>query len=92
HKCSSVCPSGAIKRLTLAEKQNTKIAAVVINEDICIQCGLCAMECPKQIIIKKWGEYPIIQFDKCIGCGKCASVCPVKAIAVEPIAKQVELH
>ena len=92
HKCSSVCPSGAIKRLTLAEKQNTKIAAVVINEDICIQCGLCAMECPKQIIIKEQGEYPIIQFDKCIGCGKCASVCPVKAIAVEPIAKQVELH
>ena len=91
HKCSEVCPSGAIKRLTLAEKQNTKIAAAVINENICIQCGVCAKECPKQIIIKERGEYPLIQFDKCIGCAKCASACPVKAITIEPISEQVEL-
>lgn len=91
HKCSSVCPSGAIERITLKQKQNTKIANAVINEDVCIKCGICATECPKQVIIKEDGEFPIIQFDRCIGCGKCASVCPVKAIAIEAINKQVKL-
>ena len=92
HKCSEVCPSGAIKRITLAEKQNTKIANAVISEEVCIKCGVCAMECPKQIIIKEQGEFPIIQFDKCIGCGKCASSCPVKAISIEGIDKQIILR
>ena len=91
HKCSQVCPNGAIKRLTLLQKQNTKIAAAVINEDVCIRCGVCARECPRQIIIKEKGEFPLIQFDKCIGCGKCAGVCPVQAISIEPIDKQVDL-
>jgi ferredoxin len=91
HKCSSVCPSGAIKRMTLKEKQNTKIANAVIDEDVCIKCGICAIECPKKIIIKEDGELPIIQFDKCIGCGKCANACPVKAISIEPVNKQVTL-
>lgn len=91
HKCSQVCPSGAIKRISLKEKQNTKIANAVIDEDVCIKCGICATECPKKIIIKEDGELPIIQFDQCIGCGKCASVCPVKAIKIEPTPKQITL-
>ncbi|MBP1532278.1 MAG: 4Fe-4S binding protein, partial [Alphaproteobacteria bacterium] len=90
HKCSEVCPSGAIKRITLETKQHIKIANAVINEDICIKCGICAMECPKKIIIKEDGDFPLIQFDKCIGCGKCAGACPVKAIKIEPISQQVE--
>lgn len=91
HKCSSVCPSGAIKRINLKQKQNTKIANAVINEDLCIKCGVCSFECPKKIIIKKRGEFPVVQFDKCIGCGKCASVCPAKAIKIEPAPEQISL-
>jgi Pyruvate/2-oxoacid:ferredoxin oxidoreductase delta subunit len=91
HKCSEVCPSGAIKRLTLQEKQHTKIAIAAIDEDICVKCGVCAMECPKKVIIKEDGKVPVIRFDECIGCGKCASVCPVKAIQIEPINQQVIL-
>ena len=92
HKCSSICPSGAIKHLSLSQKQHTKIANAVIDEDVCIRCGVCAFECPKQIIIKKRGKVPIIRFDQCIGCGKCASVCPVKAISIEPVNKQITLN
>ena len=91
HKCSEICPSGAIKRLTLAQKQSTKIATAVVREDVCISCGLCVRECPKQIIIKEDGEVPIIRFDACIGCGKCASVCPVKAISIATVDQQVIL-
>jgi len=92
HRCSSVCPSGAIKRLTLIQKQHTKIANAVINEDMCIKCGVCSFECPKKIIIKQKGKAPVIQFDKCIGCGKCATVCPVKAILIEPVDAQISLN
>ena len=92
HKCSTVCPSGAIAHITLKQKQQTKIANAVLNEDICIRCGVCAYECPKQIIIKKRGQFPIVRFDECIGCGKCATVCPVKAIKIEPVYQQVFLN
>ena len=91
HKCSSVCPSGAIKRISLKEKQKTKIATAVVDESACVKCGLCAHTCPRKIIIKEEDEFPIISFDSCIGCGACANICPVKAIKIEPIKEQIIL-
>ena len=82
HKCSEVCPSGAIKKLTLKEKQHTQIGIASINIDSCIQCGLCVMECPRSAITKAQGDFPQIDTDKCIGCGACQAVCPVSAIKV----------
>lgn len=92
HKCSEVCPSGAIKRISLLQKKKTKIATAVVNNDVCVQCGLCAHTCPRQIIIKKENAFPVIRYDECIGCGMCASVCPVKAIEIEPVLEQLVLH
>lgn len=91
NKCSSVCPSGAIKRLTLKEKQNTQIALAEIDKDICVKCGLCAMKCPRQAITKENGEFPLINTDMCIGCGACKAACPVKAITITAIEKQRQL-
>ena len=91
HNCSKVCPSGAIKKISLADKQKTKIATAMIDEEKCIKCGLCAGECPVKTIVKEVGEYPLVRFEKCLGCGKCAQVCPVKAIALEPADEQVLL-
>lgn len=88
HKCSEVCPSGAIKKLTLAQKQKTQIALAVINEQDCIKCGLCVHHCPRQIIHKEDGSYPHINTDECIGCGACQSVCPVSAITVSAVNQQ----
>lgn len=90
-KCVEVCPSNAIKRISLAQKQNTKIATAKVYEDVCIKCGLCATECPRKIIIKEEGRFPIIRSAECIGCGACAAVCPVKAIKIEPTSEQVLL-
>lgn len=90
-KCSEVCPSGAIQRLTLKEKQKTQIALASVNEDVCIQCGLCVMECPRHAISKPQGEFPIITPDSCIGCGACQAVCPVSAIKVTAIPQQKTL-
>lgn len=88
NKCSQVCPSGAIKRLTLAEKQKTQIGLAVINEQICVKCGLCVMKCPREAITKEDGQIPLIDANKCIGCGACANGCPVKAISIVPVEKQ----
>lgn len=88
HKCSEVCPSGAIKRLSLAEKQRTQIGLAVINEDICVKCGLCVMKCPRGIITKEDGGYPKVNPEECIGCGACKAACPVKAIQIVPLKEQ----
>lgn len=88
HKCSEVCPSGAIKRITLAVKQKTKIGQAFVDDTTCIKCGLCVMHCPRQIISREEGGFPQIRDDECIGCGTCASVCPVHVIRIEPVEQQ----
>ncbi len=84
HKCSEVCPSGAIKKITLAQKQKTQIGLAKIDENICVKCGLYVMKCPRGAIRKPDGAYPLVDADVCIGCGACKIGCPVKAIAIEP--------
>lgn len=88
NRCSAICPSGAIKRLTLAEKQKTQIGLAVINEEVCIKCGLCVMKCPRQAISREDGSFPLVDTGGCIGCGACKAACPVKAITIVPVEKQ----
>lgn len=88
HKCSEICPSGAIKKITLEQKQKTQIALAAVDESICVKCGLCVRECPRQIIRKEQGGFPEISPDECIGCGACRSICPVQAISITPVAQQ----
>lgn len=91
NKCSSICPSGAIKRLSLAEKQKTQIGLAVIDENKCAKCGLCVMKCPREAISKENGAFPVIHDDICIGCGACQNACPVKAIAITAVERQKTL-
>lgn len=49
-----------------------------IDEDTCIQCGLCLrLGCPA--IGVDQGQ-PWIDAELCVGCGLCAQVCPTNAI------------
>lgn len=88
HKCSEICPSGAIKRISLAEKQKTQIGVATVDEELCIKCGLCVRKCPRQIIVKEGDAFPMIAADECIGCGACAKACPVRAITIVGVDKQ----
>ncbi len=88
HKCSQVCPSGAIKRISLEEKQNTRIAMAMINEDKCSKCGLCADACPVHAIIIEEGKAPIFNAAKCIGCGVCKKACHFGAVEIFGINEQ----
>lgn len=51
-----------------------------IDEDACIGCGQCAMNCPTNAVSKlASGKYCIDQ-SSCIKCGTCYIICPVKAV------------
>jgi len=50
--CGEICPTGAIQKLALPEKQKTKIGRAVFDKDICIpwaehkDCLVCEEHCP----------------------------------------------
>jgi len=97
--CGLVCPSGAIKKLKLAEKQRVQIGQVRLLKDRCIvhtrheDCGACAEACPRRAVYtveRNNVRYPEINAELCIGCGVCQNMCPVmpKAIIVDGVAVQ----
>ena len=100
NRCSQVCPTGAIRPLTLAAKQKTKIAEARFNPRTCIvfqdgaKCGKCADACPvKAVTLRRTGA-PRLNTQLCIGCGACQQVCPApeKAMTVHEIEKQITLE
>ena len=90
--CSSACPTGAIKKITLEQKQHTRIGLAKINRDLCINCGICAFKCPvKALSIEEDSNGDrTLKYNAavCIGCGACQVVCPHKAIEIVGIVEQ----
>lgn len=55
-----------------------------VRREICVKCGLCAKDCPVNIIDLKTG-YPRIGEDKesnCIKCQHCLAICPTAALSI----------
>lgn len=87
HKCTEVCPVGAI--YTINQRS-------YINHEKCIECGKCKAVCPYNAILdvtrpcKKAcnakalnfdeNKKAVIDNDKCIQCGACVYQCPFGAI------------
>ncbi len=77
-----------------------------INQDRCIQCGVCLEECPNNGISEVDGEYRIDSglCTECFGFYKtshCVDICPVEAIETDPdqeveedllIGRSADLH
>lgn len=90
--CGQVCPTGAIKRLTLEEKAEVRIGLAFIDKNRCLpyaydrECIVCEEVCPtpKKAI---WLEeakirgrrlrQPVVDLELCIGCGICETKCPI---------------
>lgn len=53
---------------------------VLINQELCIGCGVCAEDCLAKIIHLTEGKAE--NKGPCIQCGHCVAVCPVQAVSI----------
>ncbi len=60
----------------------TEALTAVVNQDLCIGCGLCEELCPYGAHIVKDGKSTVIEA-LCKGCGVCVVACPQKAISAK---------
>lgn len=91
-KCSEVCPTGAIQRISVIEKSSIKVGHAVWVKENCIpltdgvSCGNCARHCPAGAItlvryqadVPDSPRIPVINDERCIGCGACENLCPAR--------------
>jgi ferredoxin len=98
--CTSVCPSGALQRLNLEQKNRYVIGKASVDTSLCLwgvsECHACVGSCPYKAIEVRWYEeayesYPGVDPAKCNGCGACEAVCPtgdLKAVKVRKSGTQ----
>ena len=91
-RCSEVCPAGAIRPITVAEKSSIRIGHAVWIKKNClpvtdgVSCGNCARHCPSGAILMvhmdaeddESPKIPVIDAERCIGCGACENLCPAR--------------
>jgi len=94
--CGKVCPTQAIRSLSLEEKTHAKIGTAVLRKEMCLVwaqnkiCLICDEICPYNAIVFRPVEgyrRPVVVPSKCNGCGFCEQRCPVQgesAIVVVP--------
>lgn len=88
-RCSEVCPSGALRPVSLEDKKRLQLGQAVFTKSLCIivtgktRCGACAEHCPTGALRMTPPEdggmdLPRIDQSLCIGCGACQYACPVR--------------
>lgn len=94
--CGKVCPTQAIRSLSLEEKTHAKIGTAILRKEMCLVwsqnklCLICDEICPYNAIVFRPIEgyrRPVVVAPRCNGCGYCEQKCPVKgesAIVVTP--------
>ena len=94
-RCADVCPTGAIKPITMEEKSSIQIGHAVWIKENCVvltdgvSCGNCARHCPVgaiRMVQYEGHKVPSVDTERCIGCGACEHLCPARpysAIYVE---------
>ena len=85
--CGRVCPTQAIRSVSLEEKNHAKIGTAVLRKEQCLVwaqnklCLICDEICPyNAIVFRPIDGYrrPVVIASRCNGCGYCEQRCPVK--------------
>jgi ferredoxin len=94
--CGKVCPTQAIRSVSLEEKTHAKVGTAILLKERCLVwnqdklCLICDEICPYNAIVFRTIEgyrRPVVIASKCNGCGFCETRCPVggtSAIVVVP--------
>lgn len=91
-RCSEVCPAGAIRTITPADKSAIQTGHAVWIKQNCVpltdgvECGNCARHCPTgaiQMVASDPADdsspkIPVVNTERCIGCGACEYLCPAR--------------
>jgi ferredoxin-type protein NapF len=81
--CGRVCPTEAIKTLSLEEKRLIQMGVAHVNKTRCLAwdtekiCLVCNEQCSYHAIVGDEKKRPIVKEEKCTGCGICENKCPV---------------
>ncbi|MFX1357635.1 MAG: ATP-binding protein [Promethearchaeota archaeon] len=79
------CCCASMKGITkLGHNKHKYLNAIfesIIDENLCVACGVCIERCPVKAI--SLNHYAIVDRDLCIGCGLCASNCSEGAITLK---------
>ena len=106
HRCSNVCPTGALKLADAAEKICTKVGQAHWIKKNCIpvtdgvDCGNCARHCPtgaiEMIPLDEDDDetpfVPMVNEARCIGCGACENLCPARPLSAIIVEGIEEQH
>jgi MauM/NapG family ferredoxin protein len=96
--CGDVCPTGALRPLSMEEKLHAKLGTAFIVKERCLawewdqKCLICDEQCPYNAITMEplaghKNTVPYVDEKRCNGCGFCEDKCPVdgdSAIIVDP--------
>lgn len=89
--CTRVCPTGAIRELSLKEKQRLALGMARVEPSRCLAwhdglyCMMCQASCPYSAISeveRKGVPCPVVNPDRCRGCGACQNACPARPPAI----------
>ncbi len=88
-RCTEVCPSGALARLSPEAKKRRPMGLAHVDMSACLlspdngerECAICRNACPYDAIQLEfdWDTYvtsPIVDPQACPGCGACEAACP----------------
>lgn len=87
--CGRACPTGAIRNVSLVEKNHAKVGTAWIARENCLvweqdkKCLVCDEVCPYNAVSFRPVEgrrnaVPFVVANRCTGCGWCESKCPVE--------------
>jgi ferredoxin-type protein NapF len=81
--CGRVCPTEAIRPLSVEEKRKIQMGVAKIDKTRCIAyeegkiCLVCNEQCSYHAVVGDDKKRPMVKEEICTGCGICENKCPV---------------